>query len=336
MEEVKSMEEKTMNESVENMESVDAVKTVFSEKQTEFINAGKRESLAIVSAALAADVEPDKVKEYMTPNLDTAQLIEQMVALIDGLPDETLKVFAGGGITAEDMRTLRLKSRVDTTLDNLMQEMRDLSDTVTDIISRKDITSIIRNLKSIKKDTEYITGNMLVAVKPDEEIVPEENEEPEVTPEMAAAAIVPETEQIGKEVGAAKSEREAVSSSAETAETEIEDTGIYSIDDSIIERTPQPKKEGRMTRFMAYLRGTNTDKVEHDENNKRLAVMEFLKDDLKDDQLEAVSEACRAGVPYEHLKYIVDKHGSADKIRIMSRLYMYIFDGSDAAAAAIA
>ena len=331
MEETKSMEEKAMNESVENTEGIDVVKMVFNEKQTEFINAGKKESLAIVSATLAADVEPEKVKNYMTPNLDTSQLIEQMVALIDGLPDETLKVFAGGGIPAEDMRTLRLKSRVDTTLDNLMQEMRDLSDTMTDIISRKDITSIIRNLKSIKKDTDYITGNMPVAVKADIEVVPEEEEED--VAENATVMAAAEQEHTKEEPSTIKAERGAVNSATEAAETEAEDTGVYSFEDTLIERTSQPKKEGRMTRIMAYFRGANTDKVEHDESNKRLAVMEFLKDGLKDDQLEAVSEACRAGVPYEHLRYIVDKHGSADKIRIMSKLYMYIFDGGDAATA---
>lgn len=311
MEEVKDMEQQ-----------VETEKTVFEEMQTAFQDAGQREKLVYVSAALSAGAVPSKAKRFMTLNLDNAQMAEMMVALIDGLPDETLEVFSGGGISAEDMKTFRINSRTDASLEMLMQEMHDLSDTMTNLVDQRDIKNILKSIRGVKKDIDYIKDNMPLAIKA-------EDAETTSTEVDGAERIEESTEMKAEETA-----NDAVTSTVE-AETEGGDRepDAYYYDGATFEKAAKTKDDNIRSRILAFFRRANTDKVEHDEETKKESVMEFLKSGLADDQLEAALEACRAGVPYEHLQYIVDKQGSANKIRLMSKLYMYIFSGEEAAAA---
>ena len=88
-----------------------------------FLDKGLKEEAMIVLTALSADLPEDKVEQYMTTDLNADQLIEIMVAIMDGLPETTLETFAKGKTEAGDMRKLRLQSRGDTCIQHLTEQI---------------------------------------------------------------------------------------------------------------------------------------------------------------------------------------------------------------------
>ena len=131
----------------------------------------------IVGVAALAGVPEEKIDKYMVTKLDSAQLVEMLAALLDGVPEKTLDTFSLGNTSAEDMRTYRLNSRGDRLMDTVAEQVVQLRELVEKLSGPDKVTKLMREMKtditSVKGCVENIEekigkGEMAVK-KPDKE-----------------------------------------------------------------------------------------------------------------------------------------------------------------------
>ncbi len=300
------------------------VQEVFESLQETYVSAGKKEEFVIAAAALQAGFDPERVVKYMPAALNKQQLIEQLAGMEDDLPKGTLEQFSKGKISAEDMRNLRLNSRGDARMDMLLQEIRNLNETLLDPPTSKDMANLVKTVKEIKKDLtglkaqmDHLNNNLN---SPDRKEAGEETIQD--LQEMEASMDKTGSAGVSSSTG-------EISKSDQKMDTNIDfmDTNT----NTIIEKSQRPAAPFA-TRLLNIFRKANAGQIERDEDSKRLAVLSFVNEGLDDDKLQAVSESLRLGVPYEHLRYVVDKNGSAEKIRKLTEIYMFLFDSEQPAA----
>lgn len=303
---------------------------IFKKMQEDFVAAGKKDEFIIAAGALQAGLKPEEVEKYMTSKLSAEQLLEQIAGMLDGLSKQTLSQFAKGSISAEDMQIMRLNSRGDSLVGIMLQEIRNLSETILDMNYGKEITDLSKSVKDMKKEFAKMKEEIAKIQKPEASEETIEDIQRMEAREQQQAKQKQRIDEAAVESSFSESGENTEAPSAPQSFAQPEAYKNFE-KDVVIQRK---KKTDHTKGLLSFFRHMNSDRIEQDEEEKRLSVIEFVKDGLDDEKLEAVSEAVRCGVPYDHLRYLIDKQGNAEKIRKMTQIYLYLFSSSQAVAAA--
>lgn len=294
----------------------------FKKLQEKFVAAGKKDEFIIPAAALQAGLDFEAVEAYMPPSLDSGQLLEMMAAILDGVSEQILEQFKTGKFSASDMREMRLGNRGDVLMQNLFQEVSNLTELVGRTGYQDQLKIVAKMCRDIKKDLAQIKEQDVKDANMKRE---ESSRKDEAVSEGSIEDLQRLEEGAGQEVSKT-GQRQVV------PEEEQEGPGgeyYHEETDSIIAPVLKPRKNNR---FLAFFRRINTGKIEDREEEKKLSVMNFMQKDLDEERLTAALEAVRKGVPYEHLSHVVDSDCSAEKIRLLTSIYLYIFNGEAPAA----
>jgi len=295
-----------------------------------FLDKGMKDEAMIVLVALNTDLPEDKVEKYMTTDLNFDQLVEMMVAIMDGLPSTTLETFALGKTEAADMRALRLRSRGDTMFQILSEQVLDVKELVERIKvsdpGQDKTTKMIRELKSEITSVRGCVESIDERLGGGEEKAKENNKK--VTKAVAEKEDTMKTETVAKNDAESQemrlrgyqsrmaypSEKDA-RMAAGNGTKPMDYVTANGMEISISEK---PTINARS--ILSIFRKTNEDKVPvmASESEKRKAINKIVSLGLEEDKLKALSVGARAGVDPETLKKFAQKGSSA------SQIYNYI------------
>ena len=299
-----------------------------------FLDKDLKEEVVIVLTALSADLPEDKVERYMTTDLNADQLIEMMVAIMDGLPETTLETFAEGKTPADSMRALRLMSRGDYMLQMMTEQILDLKEVIekvaTNCTGQDKLSKSIRELKSeitsvrgcVESIEEKLKGGQVSMA--DEKKADSKAAKNGAVSATAAGVKAEKVENDPKAFTARMEgyQRQMAYPSAKEAEGAAGDVSkpmdYVTKDGVVISSEPVPATNKRS--ILGIFRRTNEDRVGvvASETDKRKAINKIVALGLEEDKLKALSVGARAGVDPETLKKFAQRGASA------SQIYNYI------------
>ena len=289
--------------------------------KAKFLDKRLKEEAMIVLTALSADLPEDKVEQYMTTDLNADQLIEMMVAIMDGLPETTLETFAKGKTEAGDMRKLRLQSRGDTCIQHLTEQILDVKE-VAERIKTSDggQDKISKSLRELKSEISAVRGcveSIEERLKKEGQEMSKGNETPvEIKPEKVTNT--PEAQAKRLSAYQALFAKQAAKEAGEVAEAPEKPLDYITKDGMVISR--EPVREENKRGILSIFRRVNEGRVGtvSSETEKRKAINKIVALGLEEDKLKALSVGARAGVDPETLKKFAQRGASA------SQIYNYI------------
>ena len=295
-------------------ETVERLKKKFLDKEL-------KEEVVIVLAALSADLPEEKVEKYMTTELNADQLIEMMVAIMDGLLETTLETFATGKTEAEDMRKLRFQSRGDVCFQILSEQILDVKNLVEKIkTTDSGQEKVGKALRELKSEITSIRG----CVESIEERLKSEDtkmEQTKITPEDFKAEKVcntPEAQASRLSAYQSHMKKQEAKEAGEAATVLDKPLDYVTREGLVISNEPLPETNKRG--ILGLFRRVNEDRVGvvASETDKRKAINKIVALGLEEDKLKALSVGARAGVDPETLKKFAQRGASA------SQIYNYI------------
>ncbi len=267
--------------------------------KAKFLDKGLKEEAMIVLTALSADLPEDKVEQYMTTDLNADQLIEMMVAIMDGLPDATLELFAGGTVKAEDMRTYRLGSWGDARFQTLSEQIMEVKELAEELrTSDSGQAKISKSLRELKSEISAVRGcveSIEERLKKEGQEMSKGNETPvEIKPEKVTNT--PEAHAKRLSAYQALFAKQAAKEAGEAAATPEKPLDYITKDGMVISR--EPVREENKRGILSIFRRVNEGRVGtvSSATEKRKAINKIVALGLEEDKLKALSVGARAGV----------------------------------------
>ncbi len=309
-----------------------------------YTEADKHDGFKFIAAALQAGLNQAYVEEYMSPslNLDDAQLMEQLAAINDGLPAETLKYFSRGEVSAEDMKNMRMQSRNDEVMAAFRQEISDIRNALAEFTPVEELRAINQNLKMLMAQNAFYRERM----RERQELATEQADDKEEVVGATGQGLPLPKKKTGKDTGVDAAQKEAdqtheeasaddaaepkeVQETATVADMQKQEASEKESGQEVVANkklsASERKAIAKSKRILRAIYRKLNDKTQKDETKKQETAMRFINQINDLEKLEAILEACQHGIPYEHLEYVVDPDANAKKIRLMTEIYDFVF-----------